>query len=529
MTNIKVSGVSYILKQAKKNLEALKLPTQFAQKSVICYLSAIMFGLPLIVTDGFYNITETKSVYFYVCTIIFLGAVFLFYKPEKASTGKLLDKAEKRPLTTLDITVAVWGCINLLSCLLSEYQADVWLGGRARYQGFMTMLLYILMYYVVTRHFAHPQIFLLASVSAFAVVGVLGILNCFDIDILGFYRVLSPGNKANYISTIGNINFYSSYFCLLLPLVVCGFCQSKLKLSRFVYTLVLIIGAFGMMVTASESFALGFTCSMLLIPVFFFNDAEKLKNFLISIIIIIAASQIYSYIYTAYGEANVPISKLISVFMRPYITLPLIGACFIAYFLVSRLSDKLTVLRNIYIAILAFAVLFVIALFIIANVSSLGRFDKYFRITSQWGTYRGEIWIYCLNKFKGYNLKEILFGVGPESLQNITGTITLHRGKSLDQAHNEYLQHLMTTGVFGLLSYLSVIGGVIYVMVKRLKDNTLAVSIFAALVSYWVQALVNLAQPFTTPIMYVYVASIGGIYLNEKRKAMKLNECNKSK
>lgn len=512
------------MKQAIQSIKSLKASTQFSKKAVICYLSAIMFGLPLIVTDGFYNITETKSVFFHVCTLIFLGAVFIFYEPQKTSTKKSLDKAEKKPLITLDITVAIWGGINLISCLLSEYQGDVWLGTRARYQGFVTVLIYVMMYFVVHRHFAHPEFFLLACVSAFSVVGILGILNCFDIDILGFYKVLSSGNKANYISTIGNINFYSSYFCLLLPLVVCGFCQAKRKLSRLVYTLVLIVGAFGMMVTASESFALGFTFSMLLIPVFFFGDVVKLKNFLISVVIIIAASQIYSYIYNAYGQANVAISKLLSVFMRSYITLPLIAACIVAYFLVTKFQSKLKLLQKIYISALVLIVVCGVIVFVVANTSGIGRFDKYFKITPEWGTYRGEIWIYCFDKFKAFSFKEKLFGIGPEALQNITGTITLHRGKSLDQAHNEYLQYLMTTGILGLLSYLSVIGAVIYVMIKRLKSNTLAVAIFAALSSYWIQAFVNIAQPFTTPIMYVYVASIGGIYLNEKRKEMKAAE-----
>ena len=93
----------------------------------------------------------------------------------------------------------------------------------------------------------------------------------------------------------------------------------------------------------------------------------------------------------------------------------------------------------------------------------------------------------------------------------VTASAKLFERKSLDQAHNEYLQYLMTTGLAGLTAYLGVIATTIYTVAKKLKESTLALALLTGLVAYWMQATVNIAQPFTTPIVYIYIACIAGM------------------
>ena len=173
-------------------------------------------------------------------------------------------------------------------------------------------------------------------------------------------------------------------------------------------------------------------------------------------------------------------------------------------------------MRKGYITLLIVALISVGIAFALSNTVGLGGLDSYFRITDGWGTNRGLIWKQCLEAYSDFSFSEKLFGIGPESLYHIVEMVDIFEGRSIDQAHNEYLQYLITTGAFGLLSYLSVIASVIFVVIKNLRTNTLAVGVFAALVSYWMQASVNIAQPFTTPIMYLYIAIIGGIYFLQR-------------
>ncbi len=493
---------------------AVKTPIQ---SSVIIYLVLLMFGLPLIITNKYFNITETKSVYFYIISIALIVATAFFSsknKDEGEAVGSLISRAE---LSATDIAMLIFCFAVFISAVFSDYQ-DVWLGVASRYQGFLTVLVYVAVYFIISRNFTVAQSFLLFSVFSFSIVSILGVLNCFDVDIFGFYNGISENYKTLFLSTIGNINFYSSYMCLLLPLVVSGFCLSEGKISRTVYTVALVIGSFGMMVTSSESFVVGFASSLMIMPLFFYSRLHRFKRYLISLIIIVLSSQAYMLFYRLYGKGNIALSKLLSVFVNPYIALMIVALCLMAYLLAAKAPSKIKILKIVYPILLVIFALAIIACFILANTVGIGELDKIFKITTEWGTYRGKIWRFCFSRFKGFGFKDKLIGIGPESLRYITEGVKLFDHQSLDQAHNEYLQYLITTGVFGLSAYLGVIGTTVYTVVRKLKESTLAVALLAGLISYWFQASVNIAQPFTTPIVYVYIACIVGMSRNQKKR-----------
>lgn len=484
------------------------------QSSVIYYLIGIMFGLPLIFTDGYFNITETKSIYFHIISIALIAFVVSGAGRKKGSAVEAPSHnilAEKAALSPSDKAMALFCGIMLISCIFSKH-SDCWLGLSSRYQGFYTIAVYTAVYFIVSRNFTSAQRFLFSSVLAFSVVCILGVLHCYGFDPLGLYDGIGDSYKTSFLSTIGNINFYSSYMCLLMPLVVCGFCLSQGKISRTVYTVALVLGSFGMMVTSSESFVVGFGSSLLIIPLFLYSRPHRLKRFLVSIIIIVLSSQAYMLIYNLTGKGNIAVSRLLKILVNPCICAAIILFCLLAYLIVSRYPDKIKILKVVYPLCLIAFVLTVGVCFILANTVGLPRFNGAFKITSEWGTYRGKIWLFCAKTYLyKYSLKEKLLGTGLETLHITTASAKLFERKSLDQAHNEYLQYLMTTGLAGLTAYLSVIASTIYTVVKKLKDSTLAVALLTGLIAYWMQATVNIAQPFTTPIVYIYIACIAGM------------------
>ena len=163
--------------------------------AVIIYLVLFMFGLPLIVTDGFFNITETKSVYFYIIsTAIVVAAAFFVKKKEEITTPPGTPLLERMELSLTDKALIVFCVFVFLSALFSKNN-DVWLGVASRYQGFLTILLYVTVYFIVSRNFTAAQSFLLFSVLAFAIVCIFGVLNCFDIDPLGVYDGINKSYK----------------------------------------------------------------------------------------------------------------------------------------------------------------------------------------------------------------------------------------------------------------------------------------------------------------------------------------------
>lgn len=232
------------------------------------YVSLIMFGLPVVLNNSYFNITETKSAYFYIVSLIYISVsaitAFVMFLNEKKKQKTAIAKPV---LSCTDVAMAVFIAVLFVSSIASSY-SEAWTGKGARYQGFITMLVYVLVYVVASRFFRQSQSFLLSSVAALGIVSVLGVLHCYGIDPFYIQQNVADNFKKAYISTVGNINFYSSYICLLLPVVICGFCTSKKTLGKVIYTATLIAGYLGMMVTSSESFVIGFGAAVLLMIFF---------------------------------------------------------------------------------------------------------------------------------------------------------------------------------------------------------------------------------------------------------------------
>ena len=487
----------------------------FKNNIIQIYLSVIIFGLPLIFNNGYSNITETKSLFFVsISSVLLLFFAIIF-------VVKLMKKCNKvsiKNLSFIDISFLSFAFFVLLSSILSKYQQDVWLGYNSRYQGAIIIFIYFFLYFIISQNYSFSQQFILSAIISFSIVCILGVLNCFDIDLFGFYSIIQEDSKRMFISTIGNINFYSSYICLLLPLVLCGFCMTVGTLSNVIYTTVLIVGSFGMMVTGSESFVVGFTIAVIIIPFFMFKRVELLKKFFIGIIIIFSSTLVYRLIYEIAPVKNIKISLLLSFITNPVISIVICLICICCYLILNKNEKHILKIKYIYIACIILIFIAIIVCLVLSNTIGLGELDKIFKITSNWGTYRGGIWEQCIDTYKDFSLKEKLFGIGPEALYNISVSPDNLKNQILDQAHNEYIQYLLTTGLFGLLSYISILISVSFCVFKYLQKNTLAIGLLSSLIAFWIQGVFNMAQPFTTPIMYIYIAIIGGLIYKEKMK-----------
>ena len=508
-------------KQNKKQLSALTSWDALTSG----YLKLLFFILPLCFHNGYFDITETKSLAFYslssVYILCFLGYVSV--KLFRRKKGEVIGKAYCKP-QALDIAFLCFLLFAFISTIFAMHPASAWLGRESRYQGFLTILLYGILYYLISKANIKQSNFILPAAIAFSLVSLLAILHGFHVDVFGFHQNIGADNEKIFISTIGNINFYSSYMVLLFPFLICGYCQSHEKLSRWIYTAVLILGSCGILLTASESFAVGYVVAMALVPLFLSNTQE-LKRFLQASMLNIVVMQIYKWLYLRYGTGQYEISRLLCILTHPLVAILSFLLSFGAYWLLTKQENRQKLFKIIYLSLLLAATLLLLLGFLLCNTlwaeKDLGVLDMYFKITDSWGTYRGQIWKFCLQKYKELPLRQKLFGIGPENLYLVTRDFPRFTNLHLDAAHNEYLQHLMTIGLFGLLSYVAILGSTVFLFLKRLRKNPLAIGLMTGLIGFWIQAVVNIAQPFTTPLMYIFVACIASLYHTEQTKSMK--------
>ena len=75
---------------------------------------------------------------------------------------------------------------------------------------------------------------------------------------------------------------------------------------------------------------------------------------------------------------------------------------------------------------------------------------------------------------------------------------------SFDNAHNEFLQYLITQGLIGLLSYLFFVGNAVKSGFKEGSRYQQAAAL--ACVCYLAQSVLNISQSITTPLFFVFLA-----------------------
>ena len=500
-----------------------------ANKITYAYISVFLFVLPLAITNAYYNITETKLCTFYVLSGLYIFIQLIVFLMFTVVKGKVFINSLNFKMGFLDIAFVLFAFSYIISAIFSPYNiADVLLGIGSRYQGVFTILLYVLLYFIITRTFSFsPRCLVWAGVS-FSIVSVIAILNSVSVDPLGFYSALSAENQKLYISTIGNINFYSAYYNIMLPVLVVGFCKALDKKSLIIFGSFVVIGSVGMVFTSSESFLLGFLIAMALLLYFIMDDAKGLKRLLVCCCIFVASITIYTKIYSG-GKyealLNFEPSSLMSVLSNPVISVILILVLLIIFIVSIKKPQFLSGIKKIYLIVLVSGfVAGVIGLTLINTIFkdvNLGMFDTYLKFSDSWGTNRGQNWAFCITEFIKAPIFNKLFGYGPETYKHLTEKTDFYATKVLDQVHNEYLQYLISVGLLGLCSYLSIILSTVKSTIKTLSKNAVAMSMLCSLIAYWIQASVNIAQPFTTPIMFIFIAILSKLSVTEMIEKVK--------
>ena len=116
--------------------------------------------------------------------------------------------------------------------------------------------------------------------------------------------------------------------------------------------------------------------------------------------------------------------------------------------------------------------------------------------------------------YREFPLWQKLFGTGPDTFyfvyQPYFTELTKYWISSTNAAHNEYLNYLVTVGIFGLAAYLTVLISAIVHAVKVARTNMVASVMLAAVVGYASQAVVSIAQPITTPLFILFLSLCAG-------------------
>ena len=559
-----------------------QLPEWFA----CAFAAGVALLHPLIFDDFFFNINRFKfgvfAVSAYAGLIVFL---LLCAARRRALAGEIRQPFS---LSAADWGMGAFAVLAAASTILSDDAFSALTGDEGRLCGLVFILALAAMHVIVSRA---------QNADAWAVGGLLisgslcallGVLNFFKIDPFGFYPRLNQKSVDGFISTIGNVDFFSAFLCLFLPAAVAAFMRGGRWVRRLsVFPILLGTGAViaaradGALIALASAILTALCLGALPLPApsesrqrsdsaaprLEANLAESApcseENDVPSRFRRTLSSLAASLHGKATGvdeekklhpqrEARARMCLALACLMAglflvgaatrlwPDATLslkdhacarlaahPLLFAALslllaaAAYGLLHTRREKpvfpaprtflLTLLACAIVALAAAAALFLFYTYVDTDTKLTGML-KLFRFRDKWGTNRGGVWVRCMKLFAQSDWRVKLFGFGPDLLKKpladaYGAEIAAYCNLSFNNAHNEYIQYLLTHGALGLTAYLTFAVGACASLFRRARKSAAAAGLLAGALAYLLHAAVNVNQPITTPLLFLFLSA----------------------
>lgn len=497
----------------------MKKEKKFSLASMGVFL--LLAVLPLFITNKYYNLTFSKFIFFISVTGAFFFMCLIFCDRVRKEIPKKKHRYFLQWLSECDrlaLSFAAFLAVGFFSMLFSPYPYSSFCGYAGRYMGFDFVCAVFLLYFFVTRYYRLKD----REIICFEVSGVLVILlaltEFFGFDPFGLMKTVPKESMGTFLSTLGNINVLASFIALLLPISMYYLTFfDKLK-SIPIFITSTVFGYVGVFVSNSDSAYLALLAAFWIIGLMAFKKSESTYRFLLAFSLFWLSAFLFGVVHGISKKAF-HLTDLTDYVTARWAIIPFFIFAAIALIVKYKpLSEKkLKIFRYAYIVVSVFAavaVAFAIIYFSAFDTKTpLKGFLSYFRFNDSWGTDRGMVWKMGFSAFGKMPFINKLFGYGEDTIVVLFAKYfkqeMLNSGYYTDNAHNEYLQYLLTMGIFGLAAYISILFFSLKKLLKKSGDYVVCGAIAVSVFAYAVQAFVNISQPITTPIMFLFMAFAG--------------------
>lgn len=484
------------------------------------YILIMAVIYPLYITaDGYVSIGKDKYIFFKYITVSILVMALLI-------TILVLEdfRHKKKSLTLTELAVLIFIGASVLSFILSSYREMSWVGAEGWFMGLMTMLLIAAVYFGISRMWKYSGAVWIGFTVGSVIVYILGICNRFS-----FYPIPFSIVAPEFISTLGNINWFSGYFAVMWPIGACMFLFSdsnRIRVVSGIYTAI----AFGAGVTqGSSSVFLSFIAVfyILLLVIMGRWDVYGKKWLQLAAIWCLTCQIIRIIRIILPGRYNYSTDNLCAKVTGSSFSILLLLLIILLYF--TSKSQKTCAIMNNRVfkrVIAAIPIVGIIVYFLLLSVNTLrpGGFlglggNSYFVFDQAWGNERGATWGTGFELFSRMNLWQKLFGVGPDGFSEylyshpdiVTGFGDLFNGAILRNSHNEWLTMLINTGIAGMVSYAAIFVTVISRYIRKGAVSHIFYIPAVCAFSYAIHNMVSFGQVLNMPLLFI-IMGIGESY-----------------
>lgn len=505
--------------------------------AVVNYFLLFMFTLfPLFFTQQYSNIRHDKYYFFLLASVILLITEAVFILSEYNTRAQARPDQKTKWYHTLSVTD--WAMLALLlvytlSTVFSQWPMDSVTGNQGRNNGLLLMGIYTAVYFAVSRCFYFMEYVFGALAAGAGLVFLLAIINYFYIDPLGMFVGYAEKYVIDFSATIGNKNLLASFICICLPALMLLYIHTEKKGLKWLYFASCILGFSALLTADSDSGFLGFFVFLAVAVLYYIRKINCLKRLFFLIFSMLAGAKLlrlFSLLMSDHskGFTDIPAFFIYNTDLS-FVLIAAAGIFALILFFADKKYPYKVLPRPVFYIALSLFILTVCA--VLAGVyyytfvdteTPLNEVTSYLRFNDQWGTHRGYMWRVSMEEFCKFDIKSLLLGSGPDTLYSVfyphfSELNTLYGDASTNCAHNEYINYLVTTGILGLAAYLTVLVSFILRAVRAAEKNPLAAVCCAGVVCYSIQAMVNIAQPITTPLFILFICIGEGVCRQVKK------------
>ena len=485
----------------------------------IIYMIFITSVFSLYMHNKYFDITGTRAKTFANVSIIYvvllvmafvIEAFMIFYYEPQLSKKELFYK-DSSWFAMPELWAILFAVANFIAWCMSPDKKGSWDGSTGRFMGLSFILVLVLVVVVLSREACSSKFILFSLFATSTFIFVIAILQHFGEDPFDLRAKVVARQKEMFITTFGNINTYGSYLAIALPVFVALFVFSDKMWVRIMNGISITIAAMAIIPAKSDNVYLG-TGAAFLVLFYIAIYYKRFTEYIFSVLLLGAGLLFMAFANSAMSGSQKHINgvaeivenpKVMGLFVVLIVVVLILSMAFRTanYEMYKKVQSWKTLLVITAVLLMAGAVVVALG---IKSQNSLFVFDD------KWGTFRGYIWRRSFDIFKTGTLGQKIFGHGNETIavnmKTYYDEMVAVTGKKYDNSHCEFLQYLVTTGIFGVVTYYGFAATGFTYMLKRMKGDAVAIAAIAGCVGYLVQGLVNLNQPITTPYYFVLMA-----------------------
>lgn len=509
---------------AKHSNEKIKAGYNVRNTLINLYLLIMFTFFPLFLTNQYAHARNDKFVLYIILSSLLIASVLVVSHSysQEIKSGRLEpnEAVDAKKISVTDIGFLCFFLFAVISTVFSKYPLDALTGNAGRNNGLLLLLFYLCVYFILTRFWYFKEYLLVGYLVFSSFVAWLAVMHYFYIDPFGLLDGYSEKVARDFGTTIGNKNTIATFMCLFLPVAITIFVITTKRYLKVLSGFSIFFAYTGVLSADSNSGYLGMAGIMLVMLVVFVGKFEYIKEYMLALFIAFASGKLlrlFSFILSDHSKPFEQIAKFLIYDNRSYI---LVVAPLIIYLILLFFKKGISthypkkILRALAFTLSAFVFIYLLYNFIYYSVidksTDLGWETRLFRFDEKWGTHRGYMWINGLNEYSKFDFFKLLFGSGPDTFYHVFEPhfegLLRFGDSSTDCIHSEYLNYLVTQGIFGLLSYLVILVSITVRSLKTYRKNPLVLVFLFSVLCYAIQSVVNIYQPITTPVFFIFIS-----------------------